>query len=214
MLDDAQQTQLAIRISELFKSKGMIVVFVGSTAIVGLGLFERTSKDADALAPPDARWDEAMRLIERIGDEYNLEVAHRGWGTLTLINKDPDGNTIWEVDLIIPEGGLIPPDAAMRIHERAETTPIGATAIKEHVLATKAVAYGDCMGKGLPQEASKYENDLLEFRAIMTDDFDWAEAGLLLTMYNQARRALAADIIHEIFGRHLTTHDEPDPAVA
>lgn len=64
MLDDADQRSLAQRMRPILSKKGIEIVFVGSTAIVGLDLFQRTSKDADALATPDLTVQEARRRVQ------------------------------------------------------------------------------------------------------------------------------------------------------
>lgn len=212
MLDDEAQRQLATRMGRIFAVKGIEVVFVGSTAVVGLRLYPRTSKDADALAAPEVTLETARRVMRAIADAEKLVFQEKGWGTLAVVKHHLDGTIAWEVDLLVPEGEMVPPAAARRIHDRAVDTDIGRTAIREHVLAMKAVAYGDCIGKDDLANAEKYESDLLEFRKVAGARFDWNETKRLLSLFPDARRRTAAEKIHEVFGRNLGVPSDADPS--
>lgn len=214
MLDDADQRSLAKRIHPILEQHGLSVVFVGSTAIVGLGLFPRTSKDADALAAPELPMSAARRILGEIAEENDLSTQERGWGTVSLVKLDRDGEEAWTVDLLVPEGGIIPAAAAAIIHEHAIETDIGPTAIPEHVLATKAVAYGDCLGKGDMDAAAKYESDLLQLEKTLGEDIDWHAVKELLATFPSGRRVEAARKIHEVLGQDLGFREDPDPSVA
>lgn len=203
MLDDAAQRQLATRMGRIFAAKDIAVVFVGSTAVVGLRLYPRTSKDTDALAAPDVTLETARRAMREIAAEEKLTFQEKGWGTLAVVKHRPDGTIAWEVDLLVPEGEMVPPAAARRIHDLAVGTDIGRTAIPEHLLAMKAVAYGDCTGKDELAKAEKYESDLLEFRKVADEQFAWDETRRLLSHFPEARRRAAAEKIREVLGRDL-----------
>lgn len=213
MLDDEAQIQLAKRMRPILAAKGVNVVFVGSTAIVAHHLFERTSKDADALARPELGVTEARRILEQIAKEEDLVVQEKGWGTLALAKLDESGEPIWTVDLLVPEGGIIPEAAAALIHAKAVETEIGPTAIPEHVLGTKAVAYGDCVRQGRRKAAQRYEADLLELKDTLPEDIQWDEVVALLRAFPTVRARDAAEKVHEVFGFDLGFAKEPDPAI-
>lgn len=214
MLDDADQRELAKRIRPLLEDEGVEVVFVGSTAIVGLGLFPRTSKDADALGPPGLTTQKARKILENIAEDQDLVVQEKGWGTVALAQVNEEGEEDWSVDLLVPKGGIIPEEAASRIHHKAEETDIGPTAIPAHILAMKAVAYGDCMRKGERGRADDYENDLLQLDRTLPEDIDWEEVKQLLSGFPSTRARDAADKLHEIFGVDLGYDRGPDPSIA
>lgn len=214
MLDDADQRELAQRMRPIFEDKDLEIVFVGSTAIVGMDLFPRTSKDTDALGAPNLTVKNAREILEEIADEEGLVVQEKGWGTIAVANLDEDGDPTWEVDLLVPERGPIPKDAARRIHEFAEETDIGPTAIPEHILATKAIAYGDCRRDREQEKALQYENDLLQLDKELGDDIDWDEVDALLSTFPTTRARDAAEKLHEIFGIDLGSSDGPDRSIA
>lgn len=213
MLDDEAQLQLAKRMRPILAAKGVRVVFVGSTAIVALHLFARTSKDADALAHPELGVTEARRILEQIAEEEELVLQDKGWGTLALAKLDEDEETIWTVDLLVPEGGIIPEAAAVSIHAEAVETEIGPTAIAEHVLAMKAVAYGDCVRQGRRKAAQRYEADLLELKGALPGEIQWAAVDRLLRAFPTVRATDAAAKIEEVFGVDLGFAKDRDPAI-
>lgn len=213
MLDGSEQRELAVRMRELFSEQGLPVVFVGSTAVVGLELYERSTKDADALAAYDLTIDEVRVMLKRIATDEGLDIREKGWGTVALVNLDEVGDILWEVDVITPDEGMIPSGAARRIQEHAVETAIGPTAIAEHILAMKAIAYGDCTGKGQVGAAAKYAGDLHELRRALGNDISWQEVIDLLSEFHGARRQAAAAKIGDVFGRDLDLPSDPDPAV-
>ncbi len=214
MLDDADQRQLAKRMHPILTEKGIETVFVGSTAIVGLDLFPRTSDDADALGPPDLTVQEARQTLAEIAEDEDLVVVEKGWGTIAVAKLDEDEEPLWSVDLLVPEDGPIPKEAAQRIHEEAEDTDIGPTAIPEHVLATKAVAYGDCLRDGEQEKAQRYESDLLQLDQELGEDIDWDEIEELLSAFSTPRARDAAAKILEVYGVDLGFGEGPDRSIA
>jgi hypothetical protein len=121
----------------IFQNKDLEIAFVGSTAIVGMELFPRTSRDTDAHGAPHLTVAEARTIPNEIADGEGLVVQEKGWGTIAVANLDEDGDPRWAVDLLVSERGPIPTEAARRIHKLAQETDIGPTAIPEHILVTR-----------------------------------------------------------------------------
>lgn len=196
-MDDEEQRALGRRLLEELAAEGVEAVLVGSTAVVALRLFPRTSKDADALAPPSLTLDQARDVMRRVGSRHALTPTEAGENTLSLVAGDPAAPA-WRMDLIVPAGGLIPERAARLIHRMAVETDVGRAAIPEHILVMKAVAYGDCVGKGRPRRALEYESDVARLRDI---DHAWREDLVreLLETFPDARRGPAARLIRRTF---------------
>lgn len=210
MMSDATQREVARSMVAELKKRDADVVLVGSTAIVALGLYPKTSKDADALGAPGLTLDEARRLMKEIAHDQQLEYAELGWGTLAVIKRADDGNDLWRMDLLVPEEGPIPKKAAALIHARAVKTDLGMSAIPEHVIVTKAVAYGDCLGKQDAKRARDYAQDLAELRGALRD-VNEARMKELVDAYPDARRGPAIELINETFGTRFRA--PPDPSV-
>lgn len=213
-LDETEQRRIAARFLPELEERGIDVVFVGSTAVVGLELYPRTSADADALAAPGTGTSEARQVLEAIAeDEDDLVLVEKGKGTVSLAKRDSEGAFAWEIDVIVPALDLVPPEAAERVHAQATETEIGPTAIPEHVLAMKAIAYGDRRRDGDREGMEKYESDLLGFGDVVGEDFDWDEVEALLSRFPQPRRELAAEKLFDEYGRDLGLPSDEDPAI-
>ncbi len=208
MMSDATQREVARRMVSELKKRSADVVLVGSTAVVALGLYPKTSKDADALGAPGLTLDGARRLMRGIARDLQLEYAELGWGTIAVIKKDREGQDLWRMDLLVPEEGPIPKRAAALIHARATKTDIGMSAIAEHIIVTKAVAYGDCLGKQDAKRARDYAQDLAELRRALRA-VDETRIKELLDTYPDARRGPAIDFINETFGTRFRAPDDP-----
>lgn len=116
----------------------------------------------------------------------------------------------WRMDLIVPGDGLIPSAAATLIHKHAKKTAIGRAATAEHVLAMKAVAYGDCLGKGNSDRAVEYKRDVEALRAIPARlDLRLTEG--LLKAFPDARRDAAVRLVNATFGTKFP--ESLDPSV-
>ena len=211
MMDDALQREVAARMVKEFAERGTEVVLVGSTAIVALGLYPKTSKDVDAPAPGRLGLDAARKLASRMAQDLGLVLEERGWGTLSLVNKVGE-RVAWRVDLLVPESGPIPLAAARLVRRRATRTEIGLAAIAEHILVMKAVAFGDMLGKGLEEEALKYEGDVEELRQTLPTDFDIKAVRELLGAFPAARAVRATQLINEKFGTSIREPPSPDVA--
>lgn len=208
MMSDATQREVARRMVAEFKKRNADVVLVGSTAVVALGLYPKTSKDADALGAPGLKLDEARALMQSIARDQQLEYAELGWGTLAVLKKAENGDDLWRMDLLVPEEGPIPKKAAALIHARATKTDMGMSAIAEHVIVTKAVAYGDCLGKQDAKRARDYAQDLAELRRALRD-VDEVRIKELLEAYPDARRGPAIELINETFGTRFRAPRDP-----
>lgn len=144
--------------------------------------------------------------MERIAKRRNLKVLETGDNALSLVAEGEETR----MDLLVPGDGLIPVAAARLIHERAVGTDVGRAAIPEHILVMKAVAHGDCVGKGRPARALEYESDVHQLRRI---DHAWDEGLVrgLLACFPDSRRGPAVRLLRRAFGFDL---DEPfDPNV-
>lgn len=208
MMSDATQREVARRMVGELKKRSADVVLVGSTAVVALGLYPKTSKDADAVGAPGLTLAEARRLMHEIAHDLRLEYAELGWGTLAVIRKDENGHDLWRMDLLVPEEGPIPKKAAALIHARATKTDLGMSAIAEHVIVTKAVAYGDCLGKQDAKRARDYAQDLAELRGALRA-VNEARIKELLEAYPDARRGPAVVLINETFGTRFRAPHDP-----
>lgn len=166
MMSDATQREVARRMVAELKKRNADVVLVGSTAVVALGLYPKTSKDADALGAPGLKLDEARALMKSIARDQRLEYAELGWGTFAVLPAP------------------------------------------EHIVVTKAVAYGDCLGKQDAKRARDYAQDLAELRRALGKIKEaWIEE--LLRAYPDARRGPAIEIINETFGTRFRPPDDP-----
>lgn len=203
MMDDLLQRDVAKLMVTEFEERKIEVVLVGSTAIVALKLFPKTSRDADALAPATLSLDDARDVMKEIGQKLQLRLEERGWGTLSLVKYDDGGKERWRMDLLVPDGGPIPIEAALLIQKHAVKTDIGRCAIPEHILVTKAVAWGDSHGKNDPQRAAEYESDIMELRNRLKTSVNWKLAHELLNAYQSARANAAAELLNEKFGASL-----------
>lgn len=207
-MSDATQREVARRMVSELKKRNADVVLIGSTAVVALGLYPKTSKDADALGAPGLTLDQGRRLMKAIAADLGLEYAELGWGTLAVLKRDDEGNDLWRMDLLVPGEGPVPTEAAALIHARATRTDLGMSAIAEHVIVTKAVAHGDCIGKNDAKRARDYAQDLADLRAALrrVDEVRMRE---LLDAYPDARRGPAVDLINETFGTRFSRSDDP-----
>jgi hypothetical protein len=210
-MSDATQREVARRMVAELKKRSANVVLVGSTAVVALGLYPKSSKDADALGAPGLTLNEGRALMQDIARELNLEYAELGWGTLAVFKAHGQGEALWRMDLLVPEEGPIPEKAAALIHARARRTDIGMSAIPEHIIVTKAVAHGDCLAKQDVERARDYEQDLVELRGALRA-IDEARVVELLDAYPDARRAPAIGLINETFGTRFQPPDDPSVA--
>ena len=209
MMEDALQRDVAARMVKALQARGADVVLVGSTAVVALGLYPKTTKDADALAPPTLTLEEGRRVMRAVAEEMDLRFHEAGWGTLSCLKLDAQGEELWRMDLLVPEDGPIPPFAAALVHAHARPTPVGRAAIPEHVLVMKAVAIGDCVGKGDLARAEQYESDLLELRRALRS-LDEPKVAGLLRAYPDARSGPAARAINEVFGTRFPEPFDPN----
>lgn len=210
MMNEATQREIASLLLKELSGEGLEAVLVGSSAVVALDLFPRSSKDADALAPPGVSLDEGRRTMRAIGERFHIEPTEVGEGTISLIQRGEAGEIVWRMDLIVPGDGLIPSAAATLIHKRAKKTVIGRAAIAEHLLAMKAIAYGDCVGKGIHDRAAEYKRDVEALRAIPARlDLRLTEG--LLSAFPDVRRDAAVRLINETFGTKF--RESPDPSV-
>lgn len=209
-MDEATQREIASLLVKELSREGVEAVLVGSSAVVALDLFPRSSKDADALAPAGLSLDEGRRVMRAIGERFRIEPTEVGEGTISLIQRGDAGEMVWRMDLIVPGDGLIPTAAATLIHKNAKKTDIGRAAIAEHVLTMKAIAYGDCVGKGNNDRAADYKRDVEALRA-MPVRLDLHLAEELLKTFPDARRDAAARLINEAFGTKF--RESPDPGI-
>lgn len=209
-MDDALHAEVARRMNDEAARRGLEIVFVGSTAAILQRLLRKTSKDVDGLAPPGLSLDEGRAFMRALATDLALDYGERGWGVLTVRRANPDGSSAWEFDLLVPEKGPIPPKAAALIRRDAVRTPAGLAASPEHVLATKAVAYGDSLGKGDATAATIYEGDLLDLRDHLRKEPDWTNVQELLDAYPDARARHAIRILDEVFGVELRAPREMD----
>lgn len=209
MMDEALQREVARRMGSEFARRGIDVVFVGSTAVVLQRIAPKTSKDVDTLAPVTLKLDDARVLMQRIAADGKLEMDERGWGVLVVAKKNEAGQTLWECDLIVPEGELVPPAAARLIRASAVKTEAGLAATPGHVVAMKAIAYGDCIGQQRPERARAYQQDLEELRKRLRA-VDWPAVQRLLDAFPDARAAPAVRLLREIFGAPLREPDSYD----
>ena len=207
-MSDATQREVARRMVDELKKRDAEVVLVGSTAVVALALYPKTSKDADALGAPGLTLERARGLMRSIAEDLGLEYVELGWGTLAVVKKDPSGEDLWRMDLLVPGAGPIPERAAALIHARAARTSLGRAAIAEHVVVTKAVAYGDCLGKQDARRARDYAEDLTSLRQALRS-VDEARMKELLDAYPDARRGPAIDLINETFGPRFRPPRDP-----
>lgn len=207
VVDASTQREVADRAVEALDRRDVPVVLIGSTAIVAQDLYPKTSKDVDLLPPADLDLSKTRAILDDVGHDLDADVSETGWGTVSLVETTTDEDAEpWKVDLVVPgpgaADGVIPPDAANRIRSRAEDTDIAPAAIPEHILAMKAVAYGDCIGKGQRGEALTYRGDVMELRERL-DDVDRDEVQALLERFPEARAGPARGVIEEVFGVEL-----------
>lgn len=207
-MSDASQREVARRMVGELRRRDVDVVLVGSTAIVALGLYPKSSKDADALGAPGLTLEHGRAIMRSIAHDLQLHYEEMGWGTLAVIKKDADGNDLWRMDLLVPEDGPIPERAAALIHARARKTAIGKAAIPEHVIVTKAVAYGDCLGKHDAPRARAYAQDLVELKRALRG-VDEARLRELLDAYPDARKVHAIQLINDTFGTRFRPPHDP-----
>lgn len=66
-MDEATQREIAALLVKELSREGLDAVLVGSSAVVALDLFPRSSKDADALGPAGLSLDEGRRIMRAIG---------------------------------------------------------------------------------------------------------------------------------------------------
>ena len=208
-MDEALQREVAARMVRELDARGAAVVLVGSTAVVALGLYPKTTKDADALGPPELTLAEGRRIMRALADDMGLRFHEAGWGTLSCLKMDERGEESWRMDLIVPQEGPIPPRAAALIHVHARPTPLGRVALPEHVLVMKAVARGDCIGKGDALRADQYESDLLDLRRALRR-LDEEKVATLLAAYPDSRAGPAARAINEVFGTRFPEPFDPN----
>ena len=208
MMSDATQREVARRMVAELKKRNADVVLIGSTAVVALGLYPKSSKDADALGAPGLTLDQGRVLMKAIARDLELDYVELGWGTLAVLKNDGKGETLWRMDLLVPGEGPIPRKAAALIHARAKVTDIGRAAVPEHVIVTKAVAHGDCRGKQDEARAREYAQDLVDLRrALRGVNEAWIKE--LLDAYPDARRGPAIERINETFGTRFRPPDDP-----
>lgn len=206
-MDEATQREIASLLVKDLSREGLEAVLVGPSAVVALDLFPRSSKDADALAPAGFPLDEGRRVMRAIGERFRILPTEMGEGTISLLQRGEAGEISWRMDLIVPGDGLIPNAAATLIHERAKRTDIGRAAVAEHVLAMKAIAYGDCVGKG-NDRAAEYKRDVDALRAIPAR-LDLRVTEALLATFPDARRDAAVRLINETFGTKFRESRDP-----
>jgi len=209
-MDEATQREIASLLVNELSREGLEAVLVGSSAVVALDLFPRSSKDADALGPAGLSLDEGRRVMRAIGERFQIAPTEVGEGTISLIQRNEQGEMVWRMDLIVPGDGLIPSAAATLVHKHAKKTPIGKAAIPEHVLAMKAIAYGDCVGKGNADRAAEYKQDVETLRGIPTR-LDLRLTEELLKGFPDARRYAAVRLVNATFGTKF--RESPDPSV-
>lgn len=208
-MDEAQQREIASRLVDELAIEGVNAVLVGSSAVVALHLFRRSSKDADALAPPELSLDEARRVMQAIASRFSLPVTETGDRTLSIIKRDEAGIILWRMDLLVSGDGLIPTRAAALIHEHAKQTDIGRAAIPEHVLVMKAIAYGDSTGKGRPERTRDYQSDVETLRNL-PQKLDMKLVEELLRAFPDARRDAAVRLINRVFGTGFRESVDPN----
>ena len=207
-MSDATQREVARRMVAELEKRDAEVVLIGSTAVVALALYPKTSKDADALGAPGLTLERGRALMRSLARDLGLEYVELGWGTLAVVKKDASGDDLWRMDLLVPGDGPIPEKAAALIHARATRTSLGKAAIAEHVIVTKAVAYGDCLGKHDAKRARDYAEDLAALRRALRS-VDEARMRELLDAYPDARRGPAIDLINETFGTRFKPPADP-----
>lgn len=178
-MNDATQRAVARRMTLEFEEHHCPVVLIGSTAV--------------------------MRTLAK---SHALEYHELGWSALALVRRGEDGHTQWRIDLLVPEQGMIPPAAARLIHAHAQQTEIGRAAVPEHLVVMKAVAMGDCIGKGEMGRAEDYESDLIELRRSLPS-IDESLIKNLLLAYPEARRGPAIRAINDTFGTGFTEPGDP-----
>lgn len=210
MLDAETQADLARKAVDAFGRLDVEVVLVGSTSVLAAGLVGKASKDVDVLGPPripPARWESILRSA---ASALGAKLEERGWGVRSLVGRS--GNQAWAVDVLIPETGPIPGPVASVVRKKARRTDLGLAAIPEHVMAMKAVAWGDCVGQGDEAAARVYEADLTDLGEALGSRIEWALVADLLKRYPKARADLGRSILHRTLGAQFG--GEPDPDVA
>jgi hypothetical protein len=203
MLDPATQADLARRTVDTFRRLGIEVILVGSTSALATGVLQKTSKDVDVLAPASAGkggWDMLLAAAARA---MGAALEERGWGVKSLVKRGEEGEELWAVDVLIPDVGPIPEQAARLVRKRAVKTDLGLAAIPEHVLAMKAVAWGDCLGQGDAGAALVYEADLTDLGEALGKGLDMDLVAELLKRFADARADQGRYILKRVLGAGL-----------
>lgn len=210
MLDAETQADLARKAVEAFGRLGIEVVLVGTTSVLAAGLSDKASKDVDVLGPariPPARWETVLRSV---ASALGAHLEERGWGVRSLVGGVSEQT--WAVDVLIPESGPIPGPVASVVRKKARRTDLGLAAIPEHVIAMKAVAWGDCVGQGDAGAARVYEADLTDLGEALGARLDWAVVADLLERFPKARADQGRLIIRRTLGADLGRGFDPDVA--
>lgn len=209
MMDEASQREVASAVVEALAKRGIDAVLVGSTAVVALELYPKTTKDVDVVPVIQGGIDAVRQLAGEIAGELGAEVGEVGWGVVALVHRGDDGAVRWRVDLLAPDAGPFTARVVDRLAAHAVKTEVGPAACPEHVIAMKAVAWADSYGRGHARGMQRYEGDLEDIRDAVEDP----DSGLiadLLSVFQDARAGPAARIVNQLFGTDLKEPAGPD----